>query len=221
MQDLVLAIHIAARGYEWWCTTSFVWGMMERHMVDESHCATCTCPRDVIDAAWRGVGGPDAGCGWAPPCVGISCCLSLGSRLGGPKCLTLPVGPRHLKLHRLHAIIWISTWLQKQLQEEGSGAWPPMSNDMSHSLRFNHRYLVLCGHLKFLTGSLLFVTMFFLFPRHLPVACRLMSVEDLLILILLTSIHIVGSVTNLFPTWFHKSTKSICYSRHGLLSSFH
>jgi hypothetical protein len=94
-----------------------------------------------------------AACPWDPDWVG----------------LTLPVGPRHLKLHRLHAIIWISTWLQKQLQEEGSGAWPPMSNDMSHSLRFNHRYLVLCGHLKFVTGSLLCVTMFFLFPRHLPV----------------------------------------------------
>jgi hypothetical protein len=43
----------------------------------------------VIDAAWRGVGGP-AGCGWAPPCVGISCCLSLGSRLGGPNASCAP-----------------------------------------------------------------------------------------------------------------------------------
>ena len=51
--------------------------------------------------AWREQAGR-----WAPPLRGyLSSCLSLGSQNRSVG-LALPVGPRHLKLHRrLHAIV--------------------------------------------------------------------------------------------------------------------
>lgn len=67
-------------GYEWRCT-SFVRGMMQRHMVEHiwvvqgDRRPACLAKRwDRCCMAWRG----------PPPCVGISSCLSLGSRPSGP-----------------------------------------------------------------------------------------------------------------------------------------